>query len=235
MSLHADIRGRGQRVVLAHGFTQNGRCWGPLGHDLAADHEVMAVDLPGHGLTPAELDQADLVTAGRLLGEAGGDGVYVGYSMGGRVALHLALDHPALVHGLVLIGVTAGIDEPEERASRRRADTELADRLMAQGLETFLERWLSNPLFTGLRPEAAAIPARLQNRPEGLAASLRHCGTGNQEPLWSRLDELTMPVLVLAGDRDTKFTELGKRLTAHLPQAELVLLPATHPVHLESP
>jgi 2-succinyl-6-hydroxy-2,4-cyclohexadiene-1-carboxylate synthase len=235
VSLHSDLRGSGQRLVLAHGFTQNSRCWGPLGHDLAADHEVVAVDLPGHGQTSADLDETDLVTSGRLLAEAGGHGVYVGYSMGGRVALHLALDYPERVRGLVLIGATAGIDEPDARAVRRAADAELANRLLEQGLATFLDSWLSNPLFDGLRPQAAALPARLQNRPDGLAASLRHCGTGNQEPLWSRLAELEMPVLVLAGDRDAKFTELGQCLTAGLARAELVLLPAAHSVHLESP
>ena len=151
------------------------------------------------------------------------------------MALHLALDHPELVQGLVLIGATAGIDEPEGRAARWEADAELADNLLQEGLASFLKRWLSNPLFDGLSAQVAALPARLENRPEGLAASLRHCGTGTQEPLWSRLGELEMPVLVIAGDRDAKFAELGKRLAAGLVRAELVLLPATHSVHLESP
>jgi 2-succinyl-6-hydroxy-2,4-cyclohexadiene-1-carboxylate synthase len=233
--LHTEIRGRGRRLVLAHGFTQNGRCWGLVGGDLAADHEVVTVDLPGHGRTPPDLDRSDLIASGRLLAQAGGPGIYVGYSMGGRVALHAALDHPDLVQGLVLIGATAGIDDANGRAARREADGELADRLLDEGLAPFLERWLSNPLFDGLSPQAAALPARLENRPEGLAASLRHCGTGNQEPLWARLGELEMPVLVIAGERDPKFAQLGERLAAGLARAELVRLPAAHSVHLESP
>jgi 2-succinyl-6-hydroxy-2,4-cyclohexadiene-1-carboxylate synthase len=222
-------------LVLAHGFTQNARCWGPFGDDLATDHEVVAVDLPGHGLTPSDHDHADLATAGRLLGEAGGAGVYVGYSMGGRVALHTALDAPHAVEGLVLIGATAGLDEPGERLARRQADEAVAERLLAVGLPAFLDAWLANPLFAGLGPEAACLEARLDNRPEGLAASLHWCGTGTQEPLWDRLRAIDVPVLVVAGSHDPKFTALGTRLVSALPRADLVIVPGTHCVHLENP
>lgn len=227
--------GRGRRLVLAHGFTQNRKCWGPFGHDLAADHEVVLVDLPGHGDTPAVHDDADLGEAGRLLVDVGGRAVYVGYSMGGRVALHGALAAPHLVEGLVLIGATAGIPDPEGRRARRGADEALAERLLDLGVEAFLDRWLSNPLFAGLSSTAASVPERLRNRPEGLAASLRRRGTGTQEPLWDRLGRLTMPVLVLVGDDDEKFTEVGHRLVEALPDARLLSLPATHAVHLERP
>lgn len=239
--------GSGRRLVLAHGFTQNAGCWGPFGAALAATDsgvgEVVAVDLPGHGATPARYDTADLDTAGRLLVEAGGPAVYVGYSMGGRVALHGALGArpggegraSGGVEGLVLIGSTGGLDHEDDRAQRRQADEALAQRLLADGLAPFLDRWLTNPLFAGLRPEAACLPARLTNRPEGLAASLRHCGTGTQRSLWSDLASLEVPTLLLVGADDAKFTALGQRLVATLPQAELVVLAGTHAVHLEQP
>ena len=177
--------GGGRRLILAHGFTQNARCWGPFAEHLAVDHDLTLVDAPGHGRSGH--DEADLWTAARLLTEVGGPGVYVGYSMGGRTALHAALAHPEVVRGLVLIGATPGLPGEDERAQRRRADDELASRLLDIGLPAFLDRWLSQPLFAGLDAEAAALPARLTNRPDGLAASLRRCGTGNQEPLWDRL------------------------------------------------
>ena len=233
--LAAEVWGRGERLVLAHGFTQNSRCWGPFGHELAADHEVMAVDLPGHGRTDPAHDAADLPTAGRLLVETGGDAVYIGYSMGGRTALHAAVAHPERVRALVLIGATAGLDDPEARAARRQADDVLAADLLSGGLPVFLERWLANPLFAGLPPSAAAVPQRLANRPEGLAASLRHTGTGTQEPLWGDLERLTMPVLVLVGADDAKFTAEGARLVEHLPRARMRTLPGTHAVHLAQP
>ncbi|MEM9134477.1 MAG: alpha/beta fold hydrolase [Actinomycetota bacterium] len=235
MALASTTRGRGTRLVLAHGFTQNGRCWGPFAADLAADHEVMTVDLPGHGDTAADHDQADLPAAASLLAATGGEAVHVGYSLGGRVALHAALAAPDRVRGLVLIGATAGIDEAEARAERRIADGALADRLLAEGLDAFLDRWLRNPLFAGLSPDAQHVEARLTNRPDGLAASLRHCGTGTQEPLWERLGSVGVPVLVVAGADDAKFSALGRRLVEALPRAELAILPASHAVHLERP
>jgi 2-succinyl-6-hydroxy-2,4-cyclohexadiene-1-carboxylate synthase len=233
--LHHEVWGRGNRMVLAHGFTQNSRCWGPFGHDLAADHPVAMVDLPGHGATPARHDAADLHEAGRLLVEAGGEAVYVGYSMGGRVALHAALAYPAAVQALVLTGATAGIDEPEARRARREADEALADRLIEAGLPTFIDRWLAGPLFASLPPGAACRAERLTNRPEGLAASLRHRGTGTQEPLWDRLARLDIPVLVLAGSQDAKFCAIGRRLIELLPRSSMLGLPAGHAVHLERP
>ena len=94
----------GPRVVLVHGFTQTHVAWMPVVAELVRDHQVVAVDLPGHGGS-SEI-AADLPLAARLLGEAGGHATYVGYSLGGRVALRLALDHPDLVDGLVLLGAT---------------------------------------------------------------------------------------------------------------------------------
>jgi len=235
MLLHHVTRGTGQRLVLAHGFTQNGRCWGPLADDLAQCHEVMLVDAPGHGHSAH--DNADLWEAGRLLGAAGGPATYVGYSMGGRTALHLALSQPELVQRLVLIGATAGLDTQPERRQRCDADHILAERLLSDGLESFIDTWLAGPLFATLTPEAACRDERLTNRPEGLAASLEHCGTGRQEPLWHRLHTLNMAVLVIAGERDTKFTALGQRLVDSIgSNATLVSQSgANHAVHLEQP
>ena len=226
---------RGQRVILAHGFTQNADCWGEFGRRLATTAEVIAVDLPGHGRS--HHDDADLTESARLLIEAGGTGVYLGYSMGGRVAIHAALDQPGQVTGLILIGATAGIDDASERAARRAADDALAERLLADGLPAFLDRWLAGPLFAGLSDEQAAKTERSTNRAEGLAASLRRCGTGTQQPLWDRLAELRMPVTVVVGSDDRKFSALGARLVTAMTgtTAELVSIPGTHAVHLEQP
>lgn len=237
--LSPDTAGTGERLVLLHGFTQNARCWGRFGDELTADPpdglEVLAVDLPGHGRSGH--DDADLPCAAALVADAAGAGVYLGYSLGGRVALHAALARPDLVRGLVLIGATAGIDDPDERAARRRADAALADRLLADGLPTFLDRWLAGPLFADLDPADACRAERLSNRPAGLAASLRNCGTGTQEPLWDRLEALTMPLLIVVGERDEKFSALGRRLVgaATGTTAALVSIPGTHAVHLEQP
>lgn len=235
MALAVERRGAGPRVVAVHGFTQTARCWGPLLDDLAADHEVVAVDAPGHGRS--RHDDAAFLDAAALIGAAGGPGTYLGYSMGGRLCLRLAADRPDLVRRLVLVGATAGIEDPAERADRRRSDEALAARLEAIGIDAFLDEWLALPLFAGLDPPARAVPERRRNRAAGLAASLRHCGSGAQEPVWDRLGALRMPVLVTAGERDAKFVALGRRVAAAIgPSAVFATVPgAGHTAHLEQP
>lgn len=235
MALHFESTGHGSRTVLLHGFTQNARCWGTFGTLLATARQVVAVDAPGHGRSGH--DDADLPTTARLIGEVGGTADYIGYSMGGRAALHLALEQPELVRSLVLIGATGGIDDDDERRARRHADEELARRLDSGPLAGFLDAWLAGPLFADLDREQACRDQRLRNRAEGLAASLRHCGTGSQAPLWSRLAVVDRPVLVVAGERDPKFRALGERLVDAIGgNATLWVQPgAGHAVHLEQP
>src|SRR3954463_5611613 len=141
--LHAEVDGHGPRLVLVHGFAQNRNCWGPLAADLAADHEVVRIDAPGHGRSSTF--PAGLRTGARLIADQGGPATYIGYSMGARFVLHLALANPELVHGFVTIGGTAGIDDRDERSARKVNDDALADRLEREGLELFLDAWLAQP------------------------------------------------------------------------------------------
>jgi 2-succinyl-6-hydroxy-2,4-cyclohexadiene-1-carboxylate synthase len=234
-ALHAVVEGAGPRIVLVHGFTQTQACWGPVGDDLASDHEVVRLDAPGHGGSSGV--RADLPGGADLIADAGGPATYVGYSMGGRFLLHLAVARPDVVGGLVVIGATGGIDDPGERTRRRRSDEELAASLEGDGLERFLDRWLAQPLFAGLTPEVQFRPERLCNTVDGLASSLRLAGTGTQEPLWGELHRIEAPVLVVTGERDRRFTQLGHRLVEAVgANAELASIPgAGHTAHLERP
>lgn len=232
--LATEVTGRGDRIVLLHGFTQTGACWGPLATELAADHEVVAVDLPGHGGSgPIEVgieSGTDLVAA------AGGVGTYVGYSMGGRFALRLALDRPDVVQRLVLIGASPGLADPDERIARRSADDALAAEVEAVGVEAFVRDWLALPLFAGIPDELRFEQERCTNTAAGLASSLRLAGTGAQEPLWERLAELSMPVLLVTGGDDAKFTAIAAAMAAAIPDAEHIVVDgAGHTVHLERP
>jgi 2-succinyl-6-hydroxy-2,4-cyclohexadiene-1-carboxylate synthase len=226
------------RFVLVHGFTQTARSWSTFGdllHEQLAEAETVAVDLPGHGNAPPPAD-ADLWESAERLVDTGGAATYVGYSMGGRVSLHAALAHPARVRALVLMGATAGIDDPDERRTRRAADERLADHIEAVGVETFVDEWLANDLFAGLTQQTAMRDDRLRNSAVGLAASLRATGTGTQEPLWERLHEIDVPVLVLAGEHDTKFRSNGERLARLLTTSTFeVIAGAGHSAHLEQP
>lgn len=224
-------------IALVHGFTQTSASWGRFTPELRRrlpERDLVAVDAPGHG-SRSDV-HLDLVDGARLLGDEVGRAVWVGYSMGGRLALHLALGRPDLVDALVLIGATAGIDDPTERAERRRRDEALAAEIERDGAPAFLERWLAQPLFAGLDPAPDDLEARRSNTAAGLANSLRLAGTGAQQPLWDRLDRIDAPVLVLAGERDEKFAAIGRRLADALPGAELQLVPgAGHAAHLEAP
>jgi pimeloyl-ACP methyl ester carboxylesterase len=141
------------------------------------------------------------------------------------------------VTSLVLIGVHPGIVDDAERERRRGDDEGLARRLEGQGLGSFIDWWLNQPLFSTLDAAAADRPDRLTNTVEGLASSLRLAGTGSQQPLWDGLGELAMPVLLVAGGGDAKFTALGRRAAAAIgPNATPALIPgAGHACHLERP
>lgn len=230
--------GKGPRLVLVHGFTQTGRSWARVAPALPPGYEVVAVDLPGHG-DAAAVRVADLAQAAELLGRAGGPGTYVGYSLGGRTCLALALARPDLVERLVLVGATAGIEDDAERAARRASDEELAARIEEggdDGVEGFLDRWLAGPLFCHLSRAQQDLAARSRDA-SGLAASLRSCGTGTQTPSWARLGALTMPVLCCAGEFDPRFRALAARLVEAIGQrARAATIPgAGHAACFEQP
>jgi 2-succinyl-6-hydroxy-2,4-cyclohexadiene-1-carboxylate synthase len=234
-----EIVGTGPRMVLVHGFTQNRRCWGPVVDDLARDHQLVLVDAPGHGASAnIEVDLrrgADLVAA---LAASVDDrpATYLGYSMGGRLCLQLAVDHPERVARLILVGATPGIVDPAERERRRVADTALAQRLGDLGLPAFLDDWLAQPLFAGLDAAHAFVRERLDNTVNGLQSSLRLAGTGAQDSLWDRLGELSMPVLLVTGAHDEKFGAIADDMIKRMPRARHLVVPdAGHTAHLENP
>lgn len=218
-------------LALVHGFTQTGRSWRRV-VDLLGEPDVVTPDLPGHGERSDK--PAGLWTGARTIGLGCGRATYVGYSAGGRHLLHLALDRPDLVERMVVLGATAGIDDPHERAARVESDEALARRLEEIGVAAFVDEWLALPLFAGVPDDGR--DDRLRNTVEGLAAHLRLAGTGSQEPLWDRLPEIACPVLVLAGERDERFAGLGRRLAAAMPHATFDVVPgAGHAAHLEAP
>ena len=211
--LHATSAGHGPRVVLVHGFTQTKASWARLAGELEDSFEVVTVDLPGHGGSYVPLAGSGLDEAADALGETGGQAFYVGYSLGGRLCLHLALRTPELVERLVIVGAHPGICDEASRLARRLADDRLAAELEEGGDESlaqFVDKWLEGPLFAHLSGEQADRPSRLGNSAAGLAASLRTAGTGTQSPLWERLSGLEMPVLVVVGARDDKFRPIAE-------------------------
>lgn len=241
--LHGEITVNDQSasppLILLHGFTQTCRSWDPFLESLATRHgtlpTIVRVDLPGHGGSGDV--SADLPTTADLVVETCGSGLYCGYSMGGRVALHIAVQHPHVVRALITIGATAGILDVSERNHRRSADDDLADTIESIGTTAFIDQWLAQDMFSGLPKSDTDLAQRQSNSASGLAASLRLAGTGTQEPLWSFLHDLTMPTLFLAGANDQKFSAVADAMahavgrearSEHIPDSG-------HSAHLENP
>lgn len=228
-----------ESVVLLHGFGGTHRAWDGVVSALDPQRYLaLALDLPGHGdaggaETPITFE--DCVRS--VLMRAPERFVLCGYSLGGRIALHVALAAPARVSRLVLVSCSAGIEDADERAARRAADGELAGDLLTYPFDEFIERWRTQPLFADESPHVGCLARadHRRNRPEALAAVLRGVGTGEMAPLWSRLGELRMPTTVLAGERDRKFVVLGRRMADLLGDGTYETAPGGHGLPLENP
>jgi 2-succinyl-5-enolpyruvyl-6-hydroxy-3-cyclohexene-1-carboxylate synthase len=238
-------------VLLLHGFTGSGDLSGggmaPLaGRLAAAGHPVIAPDLPGHGAAGVPENGATLeaavATALAALDRRGVQrAAWVGYSMGGRVALAAALEHPDRVAGLVLLSASPGIESDAERAARREADEALARSLETDGLAAFADRWTAHPLFAtetklGHRHLRRARAERLAGSARGYTASLRGMGQAAQPSLWARLGEVRARTHLIAGEEDEKYLDIVRRMAEAIPDAEIATVSgAGHAVHREAP
>ena len=251
--LNVQLQGEGPALLLLHGFTGSSATWMP--HLSASGgwrgFTTVAVDLLGHGDSDCPPDPrrygmercVEDLTA--LLDQLGVRRVaVVGYSMGGRVALHLALSASGgadRLWALVLESASPGIEDASEREERLRSDAAVAEAIEREGIAAFVDRWQAQPLFAtqGRLPATARERLRrqrLRNDPVGLGNSLRGMGAGAQEPVFDRLSEIRTPTLVLAGSEDEKYCALARRTAAALPRARLQIVPeAGHAVHLERP
>ncbi len=232
-------------LLVLHGFTGSHASWSSVAPALAEDFYVIAPDLPGHGRTdtPSPLEKMSMVQqAHRLVDLIESLSIpkarVLGYSMGGRLALHLAWRYPERVSLLILESASPGLALESERAQRRASDEALAAAIMSRGLAWFIDHWNQGALFRDQAPEVreAENAVRRTGRPEGLAQSLLAAGTGSQESLWDILGDLPMPVLLITGERDRKFTGLAKDMVARIPGAQWVSIEAAgHTVHGENP
>ncbi len=210
--------------VFVHGFTQTPASWAPVTELLVADARSLAVPVADDfTATAAALDV--------------GPATYVGYSMGGRLCLQLALDRPPRVERLALVSASPGIADEADRAARRGADDRLAEEVERDGVDAFLERWLAQPLFASLPRTRAGIDDR---RAGNTVGSLRHqltvLGQGRQPSNWERLGELRMPLLLIVGEVDTRYVEIAQRMAEAIPRARVEVVPgAGHACHLEQP
>ena len=242
------VRGAGIPLLLLHGFTGRGSSWGAHATALARRFRLIVVDLPGHGRTGISPDPARVSVertaddlAAILRREDWTPAHVLGYSLGARVALRLAVTHPDAVRRLVLESPSAGLATEVERRARHAADEDRAHRLERDGIEAFVDEWEREPVFASYAglptARAARLRAeRLRNRPAGLAASLRCAGQGSMEPLHDRLADVRTPTLVITGSLDPIGLARAESVAAGIPGARLETVPgAGHTPHLETP
>lgn len=245
VSYNVTVTGHGEPLLLLHGFTGSAADWDSHVHWLSGYYSVILIDLLGHGSTDAPTDPtryemrratADLLA---ILMACGVETPHLlGYSMGGRLALHFALSHP--VRSLMLESASPGLPD-SERAARKSSDDALAVRIEQGGIAEFVNYWETLPLFAS----QTALPEdvrtrqrqnRLMNSAQGLANSLRGMGTGVQPNLWNRLSALDAPTLLLCGALDEKFVGIGREMAKKMRNARLTIIPdAGHNIHLEQP
>jgi 2-succinyl-6-hydroxy-2,4-cyclohexadiene-1-carboxylate synthase len=237
---------RSRAVLFLHGFMGSSADWRGVMSVIGDRAFCIAVDLPGHGSSLGLPPETYTITGATLAVIDALDKLEVerpsiaSYSMGGRLALYLALRYPERCSGLFLESASPGLEGAEQRSERRATDEERAKRLESGDFELFLEDWYHQPLFTSLaRHEnllARTIDARRHNDPGELAASLRGMGTGSQPSLWGELERLAVPVLAVAGGLDEKYATISSRMASISPRIEPVLIPGVgHNVRAEAP
>jgi 2-succinyl-6-hydroxy-2,4-cyclohexadiene-1-carboxylate synthase len=216
------IRAVAPTVTFVPGFMQRGEAWEPVAGALAERYSVHCLDFTTYKF---EERVREIPAAGAV----------VGYSMGGRIALHTALGEAGRFGSLVLIGVSAGV---EDREARIRADEELASWIETHSIEEVVERWEALPVFATQSAELRARqrPGRLSHDPRDLAQLLRSAGQGATPPVWDRLHELRCPVLLIAGERDERYVEAAHRMAGLIADARVAIVPgAGHAPQLEQP
>ena len=248
LALNVSVSGDGPPLMVLHGFTGSTETWADLRSRIGARFMVIAVDLPGHGLStsPMSPERYDLNRLSddlvRVMDAIQVDRTGIlGYSMGGRAALRMALNRPERIAGLVLESTSPGIENEAEREARARSDEELAEFIEREGMEAFVNRWEMLSLWESQRSLPVEARERLRRQrlmgsPAGLAGSLRGAGAGAEEPVAARLGEIEGPALLIAGELDSKYARIMREMHEAMRDSRIVIVKgAGHAVHLEHP
>jgi len=246
VTYHVEIKGKGKPLLLLHGFTGDHSTWDDVVNKLSQQYMCIIPDILGHGKSdsPKEFERyamEKIVTdLQHILNYLDVSKVHLlGYSMGGRLALSFAVLCGNKVETLILESASPGIEAQSEREERKHQDTRLAERILQDGMDNFVEYWGGIPLFATQQSlpdnvKQKITEQRLRNQPVGLANSLLGMGTGVQPSWWNELPALNIPVLLLSGEYDQKFCKIARIMDEKLPNSEWKIINEVgHAIHVE--
>ena len=247
ISLHYEEAGAGPPLLLIHAFPVGRRMWEPQMAALARRHRVIAYDVRGFGLSdaprdPAGYSQALSVEDARALLEALGaaPAAVCGLSMGGNIALNLALTHPETVTKLILCDTGAGSENAAAFKTRCEEYAHAADK----GPEFFFNAVISTwPVFSDYGGQGDAQKQRLRDlvmahTSHGIALTARHA-LATRKPVYALepgMRKLRIPALVAYGTRDEACVQSSEFMAATIPGAKIWRVPnAAHFINLDEP
>lgn len=231
-------------LVTVHGFLGDGRSLDRVSA-LVRERFVRCESLviPGHAREGFEAARGWSDTVRSLTERLAGEGnVIVGYSMGARLALSMLLDAPQKFSGVVLVGVDAGIEDPLAREERQRWERSMSEKILRDGLDAFAREWQALPVFDSQRALPEAVREELharrsQHDPAGVAWAMTALGTGSMPSRWSELASIRVPVVLVTGERDEKFSAIAERMVQRNPRwiSRKIAPSAGHDVTIEAP
>ena len=234
-------------IIFLHGFLGSKEEWTPIMEALSPTFHCWAVDLPGHGETPAVADDEAYSFEGMRMALAAfmervgmDQSHWVGYSMGGRLAWSLAVERPGWVKRVAIESAAPGRLDDRQVQARERADDRWAARFEREPIETVLADWYAQPVFASLRESPAAlarmIAARSRNQGREVARAMRGTSVARQPSYWDRLSTVSVPVLMLVGEQDVKYRRVARHVLADSDSIEVATIAgAGHNIHWEAP
>ena len=250
LSVYVEMEGNPQlpTAVFLHGFTGTSATWKEVRHELQGNYRTVAIDLTGHGKTtvPDKPEryamEEQIKDLEALFEQLKLDSFYlIGYSMGGRISLAYTVHYPKRVKALILESSSPGLLEEKARLERKEADKVLANKIMNEGIPSFVDKWENIPLFESQKSLPAAKrhairEERMQQSETGLANSLLGIGTGSQKSYWEALHSIQNPVFLITGELDAKFVAIAREMNEAEPTWQhIVVSGAGHAIHVENP
>jgi 2-succinyl-6-hydroxy-2,4-cyclohexadiene-1-carboxylate synthase len=225
------------KIFCIHGNFQTAKVWHPLEERMKArfsDLEMITEDLCAKQFQSFDDWTEDF--CGRVEAQANGEKSFLlGYSLGGRLALHACLSRPDLWDAAIVVGADPGLGSEEEKKLQLHRDRNWAERLKREPLEKLVDEWDAQSVFCGFENQAPRNLSEMD--PDRLCQQFEVFSKGNQQNLVPKLAELKRPpVLFVSGEKDKKYQVIGERLAKSSSVINVqVIVDAGHRVPWENP